>query len=612
MCGIFGFISNSNQFPDLSELRHANSQQQHRGPDEGNDFHQEGVYLAHRRLSIIDLKNGLQPMIDDSGRFVISYNGELYNYRELRSQLASKGYNFTTDSDTEVILKSYIEWGQSCVERFRGMFAFAILSLEDKTVFIARDHIGIKPLFYTLQNGFFAFSSELQSLKKIRVLKFEVDPQSIDEYLWLQYIAAPKTIFKNVSKLPPGHRMLVDFDCKIKNIEDYWNFEFRTNYNISEAECLEQADYLIEESIKQHLVSDVPFGAFLSGGIDSSLVVSKMSKLMDTPVKTFAIGFQDQEYNELKYARQVADKFYTEHFEEIVKPEGIDILPKLVKHYGEPFGDSSAIPTYYVSKMAANKVKMVLSGDGGDEAFAGYNSYKVWLNASLYQKVKPWKKVFHPVGRAFYPHKYLSPNDYRYWIEINRGIPYEQRQKLWRKEYSGTAGYNHPYFKRLFNEGKSLDRLQQAQFSDLKTYLPNDILTKVDIASMMNSLEVRTPLVDRKIWEFAATIPPAYNIKFDGTNYQDKRVLKGILSRQFDSKFIYRKKMGFSIPIEKWLGKESGQLQDLMSSDLFLYEYFEKNEVNQLMEHSHGRWKWLLLFLEFWLKDFHKDDNSKI
>ena len=322
-------------------------------------------WVTHARLSIIDLETGKQPICNEDGTVWITYNGEIYNYRELRLQLEGKGHQFHTKSDTEVIVHSYEEWGDQCVERFRGMFAFGIADLKQQRVFLARDQLGIKPLYYLRTASCFAFASEIQALRCIPHLDLSIDIQGLDQYLWLQYIPAPKTIFKEISKLPPAHYLTVTFDGDCSRAEEYWRIRFSPVRRRSEGEWLEMIEEVVRDSVKTHLVSDVPFGAFLSGGVDSSAVVAYMSRTMTEPVKTFSIGFEEDEFSEIDYAEVVAKKWGTEHHVEIVKPDALEVLPRLVKHYGEPFGDSSALPTYYVCQMARKHVPMVLSpGDG--------------------------------------------------------------------------------------------------------------------------------------------------------------------------------------------------------------------------------------------------------
>ena len=609
MCGICGIVINNMPAYGNIMVKAMNSSLSHRGPNDNGVTHKGNFFLGHTRLSILDLEGGKQPMTNENRSVIISYNGELYNYLEIRSYLISKGHQFLTNSDTEVILKAYEEWGEKCVLKFRGMFAFAIADHNKQLLFLARDHIGIKPLFYTCQNGLFAFASELQALKKVDKLEFTINPDAIDDYLWFQYIPAPNTIFKEISKLEPGNYIVVNNDGQIKSKVKYWDFKYEPNFKLTWENCLELVENKIKSSVEKHLVSDVPFGAFLSGGIDSSLIVTYMSQLLNGKVKTFSIGFENQSFDELKFAEIVARKCNTEHYTQVVKPEGLEILPKLVKHYGEPFGDSSCIPTYYVSKMAAGQVKMVLSGDGGDESFIGYHSYKKWFYDVDYLNIPKWKKLLYPLGRKVYPHKYLDRRSYKYWIEINRYFPYESRLKLWKKAYTKIPKYEHPYFRSLFEFSAQFDHMQKAQFSDLKSYLPFDILTKVDVASMINSLEVRTPLVDKEIWEMISKIPNNFHyLKNEDSEFNGKSILKEILGKYYSRDFVFREKMGFSVPIDQWLGDNTdGQnnILEIINENGNIFNFFEKKEVEKIFQSGYGRWKWLLLYLEFWLRDFY-------
>ena len=608
MCGIAGVVIPSED-RGLGIVRGMIDKLTHRGPDGEGIWHESNFTLGHKRLSIIDPEAGQQPF-SYKDKYAITYNGELYNFLELKEELISAGFHFETHCDTEVILYSYVAWGEHCVNRFRGMFAFAIADLVKKELFLSRDHIGIKPLYYAEQNGIFAFGSELQALKAAQELRFEIDPEALDDYLWLQYIPAPKTIFKQVRKLPPGHFLRVTADGNVVSKKRYWNFSYKADYNLTYNDWVEETESVIKASVKKHLISDVPFGAFLSGGVDSSLIVTYMSQMMDKPVDTFSIGFEDQSFSELHYAETVAKQCRTNHHVEIVKAEGLDILPKIVSHYGEPFGDSSAIPTYYVCKMASNKVKMVLSGDGGDEAFLGYESYQRFYQGQSYEDIPHWKRLMYPVGRSMFPSKYLDREKYTYWVDINRYLPFSWRNRLWRNEYNQFTRFENETFEKLFVESGSADLIQKAQYADLHTYLPFDILTKVDVASMMNSLEVRTPLVDKELWELIARIPSDHHFQNGRNTWNGKRILKSLLMKYYSNDFVNRPKMGFSVPINQWMGFKNGnssEMAHLFNRNSLILEYFNEKEVQNVLKNGWGKWKWLLLFLEFWLKDF----NSK-
>jgi asparagine synthase (glutamine-hydrolysing) len=582
----------------------------HRGPDGEGFWVEKNIALGHRRLSIIDLLSGKQPMCNEDGTIWITFNGEIYNFLELRSDLSEKGHLFKTKSDTEVIVHAYEEWGDECVNRLRGMFAFAMVDRKNGRIFLARDHLGIKPLFYYVDDVSFAFASEIQALKTIKGARFDLDLQGIDQYLCLQYIPAPRTVYNQVKKLPPAHRMSIRFDGKIADPEPYWNINFSPDYRKSPDEWLEELDSVIQESVKSHLISDVPFGAFLSGGIDSSTIVAYMSQILEKPVKTFSIGFKEEDYNELHYAEIAAKRFGTEHYSEIVKPDALGILPRLVQNYGEPFGDSSAIPTYYVSQLARRHVTMVLSGDGGDELFAGYNSYSAWLN-HIRDKTSLIKRILYPIAHKIRPARYpgIQRNEasLENWKLFVQYLSNADRRRLWRREHQSLAGAPIAPFEADFKRAEKFTYANRVQYMDIKNYLPYDILTKVDVASMANSLEVRTPYVDKKVVEFAATIPEKINIRmFSKGGWKGKLLLKKLAGKYFPRDFIDRKKMGFGVPIKEWIsvnGGWRGEVNErLLSKSSVLLEYFEPLAIQDLLEKNHAGPIWLLLFLEEWLK----------
>ena len=596
MCGIVGIIDKKGNLtvqPIISKMNQAITS---RGPSGYGEHVFENIAFGHRRLSIIDLEGGKQPMSDSSGKYWITYNGELYNYKILRKELQEKGVDFKTDSDTEVILYAYIHWGESCLKKFRGMFAFGILNQEDKTIFIARDPFGIKPLCYYISDTYFAFSSEIRAFRTIPDFDKTISIEALDMYLWLQYIPAPHTIFKHVKKLQPGFCMLVSSEGKVIYNKSFNTFEFNPVKGKSENDWLEELDIKFKESVKAHLMSDVPFGAFLSGGVDSTSVVSMMAQEMSHPVKTFSIGFKEEEFSELPFARKVAQKWGTDHHEQIVEPDALGILPDLVKHYGEPFGDSSAVPTYYVSKLAASHVPMVLSGDGGDEAFAGYGSHVNWMKEiskpDWVEKLPLLQRKMYPFLNTLFPNKYpitWKAPVFDIWIKYVQYLDNDWRSKLWKKEYKPELQPKYSEIESLFDEGLRFGGANTVQYFDLKTYLPNDILPKVDIASMMHGLEVRTPFIDMEMWKLALTIPEEFNIrKVNNTHWEGKILLKKWLERHFDKSFIYRSKMGFGVPLKFWFG-EGGLYRKkletiLLAPDARINQFFETKEIQRLIE----------------------------
>lgn len=606
MCGIVGMISTSFERNVLMDMLKA---LKHRGPDGSGIFEFGGFGIGQSRLAIIDVHGGGQPMSDSAQKFWITFNGELYNYKELKKTLQSKGYPFRTESDTEVLIQAYAHWGKECVKHFRGMFAFCILDTERKELFLARDQFGIKPLVYATGSDLFAFASEIRALRPVSGIDWAINLTAIDQFLSYQYIPAPLSIYKGVMKLLPGHFMRVDFKGKILDIEKYWDLDFSSNTNNSKAYWLESIDKAISKSVQAHLVSDVPFGAFLSGGVDSSLVVSKMAMQMKSPLKTFCIGFEENEYSEIKYARKVAEIFGTDHHEEVVKPQALQILPELVKHFGEPFGDSSAIPSYYVSKLARTEVTMVLSGDGGDELFGGYENYtNRWVRhvTPIPEHLPDYKKAayfgFNKIFPKKYPLRTASLADWKRYIEY-----FNQRHKkqLWKNEFHEQFENSDDFLIDVWEHAEKYSHFHKSQYTDFKTYLPFAVLTKVDIASMMNSLEVRTPLLDLEVVKLASQIPEKYNTHRKYGDWVGKDILKKLLSKEMGEDFAYRKKMGFGVPLKQWFG-DSRKVQieiheRILSRGNLLEDYFNRTELEAIAFGSKVNQQWLLIFLQEWL-----------
>lgn len=620
MCGIAGIVDFIGRTPARAELDRMTMAQRHRGPD-GEGVHIScPVALGHRRLSIIDLATGAQPMANEDGDVWVTYNGELYNYRELREELKSAGYRFRTASDTEVIVHAWEEWGETCVERFRGMFAFAIADFRQRLIFLARDHLGIKPLYYFRTPQRFAFASELQGLRALSDCPEEIDPKAIDDYLFLLSVAPPNTIYRNVWKLPPAHRMRVDFDGRTAGPQRYWELRFRPERGVSSKEWARRLEDVLRDSVRAHLVSDVPFGAFLSGGIDSTAVVGLMSEELNEPVRTFSIGFEEAEFNELEYARIAAQRFRTQHHEEIVRADAVAILPELVRHYGEPFGDSSAIPTYFVSRLARRHVTMALTGDGGDEAFIGYGRYfgwHRWINPSA-QPRPAWKRALRPIFQLLLPHRFPGRRPVRpeEWLPYISGLTSDVRREVWRPELVHLVDEPVAQISEILEASTKVAPEQMGQFIDFQTYLPNDILTKVDVASMIHSLETRTPLTDVRVVEFAATIPWRMNLRRNGDGeWTGKHVLKRIVGKHFGPEFLERRKTGFGIPLNHWFAEGGPLRQELKdrlgSGSARIYNYFRPEAVQRLIgqhnveEYDQSQRLWQLLFLETWLDQVH-------
>jgi asparagine synthase (glutamine-hydrolysing) len=622
MCGITGFTFtnklNSQHF--VSEFDSMVTALKHRGPDGNGTYIHEGIALGHTRLSIIDREGGSQPMKALDGELAITFNGEIYNYRELRTHLSAKGYKFSTKSDTEVILVAYAEWGPECLQHLRGMFAFAIADYQNQTLFLARDHFGIKPLVYTYLDDRLAFASEIQALRCLSWVnqKLSHDPQSIYEFLRFTYIAAPRTGFQQIRKLPPAHYLL--FDLKTPYLEPhpirYWQPTFNPDYSLSEAEWQERFEATIHESVAAHLVADVPFGAFLSGGLDSTLVVSHMSELLEQQVKTFTIGFNESSYDERSYARTAAQTLASDHYEEVIQADALALLPKLVKHYGEPFGDCSAVPTWHVSKLARSQVPMVLTGDGGDEFFAGYQRYHQWLDRTDKPQRPIWKQTLRNVATQFLPRRYPPDPDRRtlgLWADLASFIDRTTLASLWRHEDWPINSDQPDVMKAAFESTHQLDRISQAQATDIQSYMTFSILTKVDIASMMHGLECRTPLIDLKVAELAFSIPP--HLLIQQANYNGKRVsypkwrgkipIRNVLRKKFPDSFIERDKQGFGIPLENWLfssDNNCSQIRDrLLDPDQPIHQYLSLEGIKHIIDTKQGWPLWNLLFLNEWL-----------
>lgn len=608
MCGIAGYIAlKDKNCEEIIKLM--TDVISHRGPDGFGHKVFSNLAIGHRRLSIIDLASGAQPMANDKENIWITFNGEIYNYLELKQELQTRGINFKTNSDTEVIIYAYQEWGTKFLNKLRGMFSLGLVDLTKKEIILARDHFGIKPLYIYNSGNEIAFGSELQQFKSIPGFKKDINIKALDNYLWLQYIPAPLTIFKSVTKLKPAHFVRISFDGKISDQIPYWEIDYKCKQTKTEKEWIEATDSAIKESVKAHLVSDVPFGAFLSGGIDSSLVVEYMSKELTKPVETFSIGFEEKEFNELKYSEVVAKKWHTNHHTEIVKPDALGILPKLVKNYGEPFGDSSCIPTYYVCELAKKHVTMVLSGDGGDECFAGYATYLDWIKYMPIQYRTGLKKKLYPYLEKVLPGRYPKKDTLDFWLQQINYIETDIRSQLWKPEFKSEFSTSPEGFETYFKTTEKISLVNKVQFMDMKTYMPYDILTKVDIASMIHSLEVRTPLIDKNVWEFAATIPEEFNINNQSGEWRGKILLKKLMEKNFGPDFVHRKKQGFAVPLSKWFATE-GQLKEVMEEKVLgknshLHQYFNKETILQLTEQKHTGAIWLLLFLEEWLEQFN-------
>ncbi|MDQ1639507.1 MAG: hypothetical protein QOF62_2846 [Pyrinomonadaceae bacterium] len=618
MCGISGIIRWQGPPVDRREIERMTRAVEHRGPDGEGICVREGVALGHRRLAIIDPKGGHQPMSNQDESVWITYNGELYNYIELRDELIQKGHEFLTNSDTEVVVHAYDEWGPGCLAKFRGMFAFGLADFKNRKVLLARDHFGIKPLYYRVGKHYLAFASELAALREVDDATPTGNLEAVELYLRYQYIPTPHTIYREIFKLPPASYFWVSLDGMISEPVRFWDVTFEEDNSRSDRQWENAAEEIIHDSVKAHLVADVPFGVFLSGGIDSSLVALEMSRIMDRPVKAFAIGFNEKEYSEIAYAEKVARQCGIELNAEVVRDDSLAFLPELVAHYGEPFGDSSAIPTWYVSRLAREQVPMVLSGDGGDEAFGGYASYDYWLKTDplLQAREQMWtapRASFYWARQAL--RKSLSTgsrNDLAEWQSIMTYVKEQHRRALWRPQYQKLIEHESELFMAADQKARASSRLSYAQYLDYQTYLPCDILTKVDVASMYHGLEVRTPLIDVRVVELAARLPLTQRIRRNGSETTiRKSLLKRVLGKTFTPEFVHRKKQGFSIPRDKWFlpGQSARkQLEQLLDDpNSRLYEFFNPKVIHEQLSlhrdsYDNSDMLWLFLVLGIWLQ----------
>lgn len=612
MCGITGKIYFSKERNVSSnELEEMTNVIAHRGPDDKGYYINSNVGLGFRRLSIIDLKTGHQPLSDQNENSWITFNGEIYNFQEQRLALEKKGYQFKSNTDTEVIVNLYQEYGENCVDFLRGMFAFVIWDNKKKLLFGARDRFGIKPFHYYIDNEKFVWGSEIKSIMKAQDIKKELSIESLDYYLAYGYTPRNQSIYNTVQKLKPGHSfVLKPFDNIKLKIRKYWNIEFRPDYTKTEQYWKEAIYDSLNESVKMRMISDVPLGAFLSGGVDSSIVVALMALNSEQPIKTFSIGFKEEKYNELKYANLIAERYKTDHHEFIVEPQSIELLPDLVRAYDEPFADSSAIPTYYVSKFTKEHVTVALSGDGGDELFAGYGDYARMIN--FYNRKYDFQKPYALINKMLPDYmygkgltNYLSKD--KRFVRAYFGVwkDYERR-KIFQAEIRRNLsdGYAEGLKLKMMHNS-NYDILSNMQHLDMKTYMVDDVLTKVDRASMMNSLEARVPLMDHKFAELSFRIPPELKLKGGVTKYILKEAFRNILP----SEVISHKKQGFAVPLDVWF---KGDLKEYSYDELLnsnhLYNYLDKKYILKLLNnHQKGlrdfsQKIWSLLFLNEWLK----------
>jgi len=622
MCGICGIF----EFERMTDIAHdtvhrMNQTMIHRGPDDGGVFVGPGIGLGHRRLSIIDLAGGHQPMSNEDGTIWVLLNGEIYNYPELRADLLANGHKFTTKSDTEAIVHLYEDHAEDCFARLRGMFSIAIWDSRNRKLVLARDRVGKKPLFYAVDSKRILFGSELKALLAGDSLSREIDNQALSDYFSFGYIPAPKTIYRAARKVLPGHYLVASANGLREAC--YWDLSFAKVESRNDSEWCEMLREELREATRVRLMSDVPLGAFLSGGIDSSSVVAMMSGLMDRAVTTCSIGFQEKKYNESEYAHQVSKQFGTDHHEEIVSPNAIEIVDKLAWHYDEPFADSSAIPTYYVSKIARSQVTVALGGDGGDESFAGYRRYKLDYYENRLRSFVPAAlrhHVFGPLGRV-YPALAWAPRVFRgkstfqslsrsplegYFNSISYFRPGDKSQLFTSAFQQRLGGYDSiEVFRHYYDRADTQDLLSKIQYVDIKTYLTDDILTKVDRASMAVSLEVRAPMLDHKFLELAASIPSSLKLN-NGTG---KYILKKSLEPVLPANILYRQKQGFAIPVDVWFRRELREMAHeiiLKTEDGILDNRFLRKIWDQHQRGTYDRSAllWATLMFRKWHQTF--------
>jgi asparagine synthase (glutamine-hydrolysing) len=602
----------------------------HRGPDDEGIFTAGGVGLGTRRLSIIDLEGGHQPLSNEEGTVWVSHNGEVYNFPELRAELISLGHRFSTRTDTETLIHAFEQWGDDFIQRLRGMFAFALWDGRARRLLLVRDRLGIKPLYYTsLPDGTLVFGSELKAVLAHPGVRREVEPRALDLFLTLEYIPAPLSIFKGIHKLPAGH--FLSYENGRVEVRKYWDLEAPAGPDggpreKSLPEIMDRLYGLLKESVKLRLVSDVPLGAFLSGGIDSSTIVGLMRELGASPLKTFSIGFEESSYNELPYARRAAERFETEHEEFIIEPKALDLTEQLIRHLDEPLGDFSIFPTFLVSQMSRRHVKVVLSGDGGDEVFGGYEHYPA-------QKISSWWPVRLGAGIGYPLLKRFPPSAKKKgaWNKLQRFgqglengaenrhlrwmifLSRKERERLYSaglRERLGTIEEvrNQPPFREVFDRMPAFDPVTRELYLDLKTYLADDIMVKVDRMSMAVSLESREPLLDHKLVEYVFSLDGRLKLHGLTTKWIFKKTMERLLPREN----IYRPKEGFSIPIKHWLGAE---LRDLMLDHLNERRikeagFFNPEPVEKMIaDHLSGRRNcshqlWALLVFEIWRENY--------
>jgi asparagine synthase (glutamine-hydrolysing) len=629
MCGIVGIFDPRGQRPiDRDLLARMNDSQFHRGPDDGGLFVDPGIGLGFRRLAIIDLSGGAQPLFNEDHSVVIVFNGEIYNFKKLVPVLEARGHVFRTRSDTEVIVHAWEEWGPACVERLRGMFAFAIWDKRQQTFFLARDRVGEKPVYYSeLPDGTLIFGSELKSLLLHPAAPRQLDPQAIEDYFAYGYVPDPKSIYSGIRKLPPGHSLTWRRGAPTPAPRPYWDVAFRVQPPHDEREVVEDLSARLRDAVDMRMVADVPVGAFLSGGVDSSGVVAVMASLSKDPINTCSIAFGQKDYDESHFARTVADRYHTRHHVRQVTEDDFELVDRLALFYDEPFADSSAMPTYRVCELARERVTVALSGDGGDEVFAGYRRYRWHHYEELVRRAIPaaLRRPMFGFMAALYPKADWAPRPLRakstlqaiardsvdaYFRSVGL-LTDEMRTRLFSPAFTrGLQGYQaRQVLEQHMRNAPADDHLSQIQYADLKTYLSGDILVKVDRASMANSLEVRVPILDHELIEWAAGLPLAMKLRGGEGKYVFKKALEPLVPQDL----LYRPKMGFSVPLARWFrGPLRERVRDALSSStladsgIFDLDYLRTLvDQHQAGTRDHSSPLWALLMFESFLRQVH-------
>ena len=596
MCGIFGFSSPLSTDDQSSVLREMGNCLIHRGPDDHGYFQKNHIGMGMRRLSIIDLQSGKQPIYSNNGNCVIVYNGEVYNYKDLRTDLEDRGYHFHTETDTEVIVNLYQEKGVDCLHDLNGMFAFAVYDIQKDELFLARDRFGIKPLYYLFENNSFVFGSELKAVIQYPAVNTTISLEAVDLYLTFDYVPAPWSIFENINKLEQGHYVTLK-NGKL-NKKQWYQLTFAPKFDSDKAtDYLEKLDYLIQEAVRRRTVSDVPLGGFLSGGIDSSLISHYLVKSSNTPLKTFSIGFDEPSFDESRYARQMADHLGTEHHEKIFSVDDMkNLIPNIFESMDEPFADASLLPTYFLCSYAKEEVTVALSGDGGDEVFGGYPTY---FARKLAEWIPPWTYSILKYGANLLPVnddnisfdfkakkftealKYDPDVRHQYWLG---SFNHSQKQSLFSNDVKNKLNGKDiltGLVKNQMQDCDTEDNWERSLWHDMRFYLQDNMLVKVDRASMMNSLEVRVPLLDHEVVEFSARIPA----KFKYRNTQSKYILKRMAEHHLPNEIVYREKKGFGIPIAKWLKKElKTQFDDMVENSELCEHLFDSDYLHKLQD----------------------------